>query len=76
MFVRIFLYNVSILLNLVKNGKFGKAKEYLKKNTKREIKLSFKLIEKGTKEVKNEVKTSSFLLKDAIIFMNNANVEM
>ena len=76
MFVRIFLYNVSILLNLVKNGKFGKAKEYLKKNTKREIKLSFKLIEKGTKKVKTEVKTSSFLLKDAIIFMNNANVEM
>ena len=76
MFVRIFLYNVSILLNLVKNGKFGKAKEYLKKNIYREIQLSFKLIERGTKLVKNEIKTSSFLLKDTIIYLNDEIVEM
>lgn len=59
----------------MQNGKFGKAKEFLKKNRK-EIKLSFKLVESGTKRVKKEVKTSSFLLHDAIIFMNNEKIQM
>ena len=61
---------------MLKNGKFVKAKEYLKKNVNREIQLSFKLIERGTKLIKNEIKTSTFLLKDTIIYLNDKIVEM
>lgn len=70
------IHNFHKFLNIVKNGKFGKAKDYLKKNLKSHIKLSFKLIEKGTKKVKKEVKTSPFLLQDTIIFLNNEIIEM
>ena len=65
-----------MLIILLKNVKFGKEKEYLKKNSKNEIKLSFKLIEKGAKKEKKEIKTSSFVLQDNIIFMNNEIIEM
>ena len=61
---------------IVKNGKFGKAKEYLKKNPKCKAKLSFKIIENETKIVKKEVKTSSFLLQEKIIFLNDDNLIM
>ena len=71
-----YLFLIYLYFCLVKNGKFGKAKEYLKKNIYREIQLSFKLIERGTKLVKNEIKTSSFLLKDTIIYLNDEIVEM
>ena len=65
-----------LFLTIVKNGKFGKAKEYLKKNQKYEIKISFKLIENETKKLKKELKTSSFLLQDSIIYLNNENIIM
>lgn len=60
----------------MKNGKFGKAKEYLKKNNNCKIQLSFKLIENGTKLVKKEVRTTSFVLKDTIIYLNNESILM
>ena len=66
----------SINLIIVKNGKFGKAKEYLKRNPKCEIKISFKVMENGTKQIKQEIKTSSFLLQDNIIFLNNEDITM
>ena len=40
---------IIIIYNIVKNGKFGRAKEYLKKNNNCQIQLSFKLIENETK---------------------------
>lgn len=67
---------IIIIFNIVKNGKFGRAKEYLKKNNNCQIQLSFKLIENGTKLVKKEVKTSPYSLKDTIIFLNNEIIIM
>ncbi len=67
---------IIIIYNIVKNGKFGRAKEYLKKNNNCKIQLSFKLIENGTKLVKKEVKTSPYNLKDTIIFLNNEIIVM
>ena len=60
----------------MKNGKFGRAKEYLKKNNNCQIQLSFKLIENGTKLVKKEVNTSTYNLIDTIIFLNNENISL
>jgi hypothetical protein len=60
----------------VKNGKFGRAKEYLKKNSKSEIRISFKLIENKTKLVKKEVKSSPFALQDNIIYLNDEYIMM
>ena len=67
---------IIIIYNIVKNGKFGRAKEYLKNNNNYQIQLSFKLIENGTKLVKKEVKTSPYNLKDTIIFLNNEIIGM
>ena len=61
---------------IVKNGKFGKAKEYLKKNSKSQIKISFKLIENRTKILKKEVRSTPIILKDTIIYLNNENIIM
>ncbi len=60
----------------MKNGKFGKAKEYLKKNCKSEIRISFKLIENKTKLEKKEVQSSPFTLKDSIIYLNDEIIMM
>ena len=68
--------NLTKISLIVKNGKFGKSKEYLKKNKKCEIKLSFKVMENKTKKIKQEFKTSSFLLQDTIIFLNNETITM
>jgi len=61
---------------IVKNGKFGKAKEYLKKNSKSQIRISFKLIENRTKILKKEVRSTPIILKDTIIYLNNENIIM
>ncbi len=38
--------------------------------------LSFKLLESKTKKIKSEIYSSSFLIKDKIIFLNNEKVTM
>jgi hypothetical protein len=70
------MFLIIIIYNIVKNGKFGRAKEYLKKNNNCQIQLSFKLIENETKLEKKEVKTSPYNLKDTIIFLNNEIIGM
>ena len=67
---------ISIISYVVKNVKFGKAKEYLQNKKECEIKLSFKHIENKTKLVKKEIRTASFRLQDNIIIFNNEMVKM
>ena len=60
----------------MKSGKFGKSEAYLKKNPNQEAVISFQLVESKTKDVKKEIHSSPFLLKDKIFLLKDENITM
>ena len=60
----------------MKSGKFGKSETYLKNNPNQEAVLSFKLLESKTKTVKQEIRSSPFLLKEKIFLLKDENIIM
>jgi hypothetical protein len=48
----------------------------MKKNQNQEAIISFRLVERETKKIKVEIRSSPFLLKEKLILLNDENITM
>ena len=61
--------------NIVKNAKFGKAKNYLKVNPYAKLSIFFQLLN-DSKSIKQVVNTNPYNIQEALFSLNNTQILM